>query len=478
MPAIVLNVPELDLQLDRAASSVSGSATLGGQLLINADIAFPRDPSQSAFQSSWVSAPLNSNGTFHVGFSEFKSPFGDRFNPISWVPGTVVRATYRLAEGHEVLRSRLIPLLNAPVGGSLVCGLADPATAIHVSVQSGLAESKATVDTTADSAGRYRAFLRDASGRPVSTTYGDKVTAAVQGYNLNVDIPTLDTQVDWNAADVTGGINLATLVSGHATPNRRLRIAWPLSTVDPCFTTISLAYSMPPEYEAIYTQPDGLGNYSSLVSHVSTGVGLEISSITSDMQRIYKHVYRSRYRVFVHSNRVTGQINANDIVDINLSDASGLIRGTANVVADDLGAFSASIVRVGGKEASINSGDTILVTAGGTTTSILVEPIDFDFDTRSGLAVTGPSNRDLNLMLMLNNGRRLNFNAETGANGRYSLRPSDIPLDNGWTLADIRTLSVSLTTGDGHEIVAKGAIGGSIHPGSLLYLPWSNKARH
>ncbi len=422
-----LTVPELDLTWDLAADTVGGQAPAQGQLTVFASLVYP------------VADTLG----FAQGWPEVQP--GNRFNTafvpsIDVRPGSRLTLLFRPPQGHYVVRTRTVPILNAQHGGPKACGFGLPYQPASARLEAAGRELAAAAPLPAPYDGFIDRLLQDGAGQAVKSAAGQRESAVLGGPTAAIDLPTLDLAVDWNQQ----------LVQGKGPANSTFTVA----PAQPCAAgrpqgILNFNIALGPS-----SRTDAEGNLATFLPQgAAPGSGVELAFYTADGQRYFRQVYRAQARVYIRQDRVTGQANALDPVGVALLDAGGQERGRAAGAADGEGAFGLRLQDAAGAPRLIEAGDRLRLDAGGQTVELTVEPLAFDWSEGAPIFGTAQAGRPVVLRLRLKSGAVHSLQRQADAAGRFSFKAEDLPPRGGWTLDDVAAVRLELATAGGHLII-------------------------
>lgn len=455
-------VPDLTLTVDRAAGAVRGRATPGGALVVEAmGTFFSSQGTDGIGTMRAASVAIGADGTWAL-------PLGDvGGTSISLFPGLLLRAQYRLPEGHLVVLGTTVPVVNVEHGGPHVCG-AGPAGALVVATATDAAGTpRGWARGQVGDDARYALVLRESSGEPIATRAGDAVRVEVGGETIEVMLPSLVLGVQWRAMR-TGWAMPETLVTGSGPALRQVYLRAP---VRDCFTGAQVQRGIQ-EYLA-GTGDDG--TFRKPIDHQVAGGGVELAFLAPDRHRFYRHARRGQVRVHIDTDRVTGRGMPLQPITITLGAADGVLLGGGHARVDADGRFDLRLKDPAGRPVTGRAGGIVGFVSGGDAGTVAILPLSFDFDSAAGLfGLAHPSAR-VALALRLIDGTVRRFELAGAADGRFRFTPSDVPAREGWSLADVRHLELVLPLDDGHEIVAETHLGWSA-PSQRLFLPFALRA--
>lgn len=423
-----LTVPDLSLSWDLAADSVSGSAPAQGQLTLFADLAYPLAGTLGISQG-WPSVQTGNR-------------FSSEFVPsIDVRPGSRFTMLYRPPQGHYIVRTRTVPILNAQHSGPKACGFGTPYEPVSAKLEAGGRQLAAAAAETAPYDGFFDRLLLDAAGKAVKTAAEQRESAQLGGPTAAIDLPPFDLAVDWNTQQVGGkGPAGATYYVQPAQPCAGQRPQGILNLGGGGF--------------AFDDQTGADGTFTTfLPGGAAPGSGVEISFYAPDGQRYFRQAYRALARIYIHTDRVTGQANALDDATVILKGAAGQERSRATAAANGDGAFGLRLPEGAAGPERIEAGDIVTLQAGGQSADITVEPLSFDWSAGAPIFGNAPANRPVQLRLRLKSGATYSIPRQADAAGRFSFKDDEVPLRGGWTLADVAAVRLELSTPAGHLII-------------------------
>ncbi len=422
-----LTVPDLAFSWDLAADTVGGTAPAQGQLTLFAGLAYPVANTLGIAQG-WPTAQ---------GGNRFSTEF---VPSIDVRPGSRFTLLYRPPQGHYVVRSRTVPILNAEHSGPKACGFGTPYEPVSVKLEAGGAQLATAAAQIAPFDGFFGRLLLDAAGKAVKTAAGQRESAQLGGPSAAIDLQVFDLSVDWNTQQVAG--------KGPAGATYYVQPAQPCAAQRPGgILNFGGGFA-----QSDQTGADGAFN-TFLPGGAAPGAGVEIAFYAPDGQRYFRQAYRALARVYIHSDQVTGRANALDSATVVLKDAGGRERGRGTAAADGDGAFGLRIQDGAQAAQRIEAGDVVTLEAGGQSAEITVEPLAFDWSEGAAIFGTAPANRPVQLRLRLKSGATYSIPRQSDAGGRFSFKDDDVPVRGGWTLADVAAVRLELTTPNGHLII-------------------------
>ncbi len=442
--AISMTVPLLEIDLEAVAARLDGRATPGGRLEVSFDEHYPIWDGRG-FGSTVPQ--IQPDGTWRADFGR----------PVMFRPSARFEARYTEPGGHIALRRRTVPIVNVQHGGSNVCGLADPGTAIEVSALDAGGRTRMSGAAAAGADTRYMLALRDPIGAVLATDAGMTIRTLIEGRTVSVTLPALSIVVDWatGAAEGVGPRRADYVVSAPAFG---------------CFGDGSEEAQL--DVESGQTDDDGGFSIDALQLDPDAP-GLEIAFRTREGHRYYRQVFRSFVQVFIRSHRVTGRATPLSPVAAVLLDSRGARLAQGSAVADSDGRFELRLADDDAQPVLAEAGDHLRIEASGESPEIQVEPLDFDFSP-SGIEGMAPIGREVRLVLTLDDRRVMTLTRQSDDRGRWVFVPAMVPPRADWTFDQIEHVRAELETPGGHVIIAETA-GEARRP--TVYLPWADGAR-
>lgn len=425
--ALSLTVPDLSLDWDLTADTVGGKAPAEGRLTLFAGMVYPLSGSLG-FSQGWPEAlPGNRFNTAFVPSIDVR-------------PGSRLTLLYRPAQGHYVVHSRTVPILNAQQGGPRACGFGTPYQPVSARLEEGgrpVAEAKAQPSPYD---GFFARLLQDAAGQAVKTTAGQRETAQLGGPTGTVDLPVFDLNVDWNSGQVSG--------QGPASQVFTVQPAAPCWAQRPGgILNFGINFGLGGQ-----TGADG-GIASFLPGGATPGSGVELAFYNAAGHRYFRQVYRAQARVHIRKDRVEGQANSLDAASAVLRAAGGQEQARGAAASDGDGAFDLRLKDAAGTARPIEAGERLLLDAGGQTIDLTVEPLAFDWSAGAPIFGSAPAGRPVQLLLRLKSGASFSIPRQADAAGRFSFKAEDLPPRGGWTLDDVAAIRLEMPTTGGHLII-------------------------
>jgi hypothetical protein len=436
---LALDVPELTVEGDVATDAITGRATPGGLLMLFATYVINWSDMWS-FAQGWPVIEPSGQWT--------ADPVPDH----DVRPSSQLGARYRVPAGHLVERLRIEPIARVELGGTGVCGFAQPLHPAGATLVRGGA-TQASGAALARRDGRFYIGLGDRTGRPAAVAPGDSVRMVLAGTPVTVTVPEIAIDVDWEAGTI----------DGHGPPDTPFLVSIP-------------ALRCSPESEDNYSETLTGSSEADGSIHVeldyagAPGEGIEVAFVTPDGHLVFRQVYRTLGRVYIDRTRVTGATAGLADVTVTLADPDGRPRARGTAAADMEGEFDLRLGALApGDDAIIHAGDIVTVTAAGDTAAITVKPITFDWS--PGEAIVGQAEGDewVHLELRLRSGRVIDISRTADADGAWRLDPSDVPPRATWAWADVEAVRATVFADEGHEIISEST--GFDTRRNAIYLP-------
>jgi hypothetical protein len=424
-----LTVPDLTITADPATDEIRGRATAGGALAMLATDAYARTGSLGIAQA-W---PVIGND------STYTTDFVPRVNVR---PGTRLYSIYRPPAGHYVARTYTVPILNAEHSGPNACGFAEARYGPVAKLKDAGGTTLADAFAPGSMDGFFSMVLRDPAKAAVATAAGMIEHSDLGTTNVSIDMPPLDLQVDWQNRAIQG--------TGPANTTFYLAQAVPCPGQQPGgVLNINIGFAFEGQ-----TGPDGNFQFFVPPNIGAPGTGLELSLYAPNDHRVFRQMYRTLGRIFIHHDRVAGRANPLDAVTVILKSASGTERARAVVKANENGFFDARLTDAGGQPLTIAAGDVVLLQAPTEAPEITVEPLAFDWSPGgSPLVGQAPPGRTVQVVLRLANGQFESIARPVDANGTFRFTASDVPPRATWSYDEVVALRVVLATTNGHQII-------------------------
>jgi hypothetical protein len=425
--SVSMFIPELEIAADSATDIISGRATPGGALVLIV-LRQVLDVTGFGIGQSWpVIEPDGRWTAVPIPTHDVRA-------------GTTIRAQYRLASGHMVLRTHVVPLLAVDHGTPNLCGFAAPRGDVEASLLAPGGAALASARGATDPAGNYTMVLRDAGGAGVSSAVSETVRATLTAVPAEVELPEFSITADWTN-QVMSGVG----------PTRTLMLG-----IFPAGRCPSLLSATPDIRSVTYAYTDAQGRFfNSPLPVVAPGEGIELAFQTPAGHSIFRQVYRAKGQIFIDTDRVTGLTNSMAAVRLSLRGPGGAERAVATGAAGPLGGFDIRFPEAGGAPVVIRAGDVVALDAGGDHPEITVEPLSFDWSPRGAVVGQAPGGRTVTVHLRLGDGRAYAMARPVDGAGRFTFGQADVPPRATWSIDDVVAVRVVLPTSAGHEIVSQ-----------------------
>lgn len=445
-------VPELDFGLDPQANVVRGRATPGGTLALwGRDWFFHRVYTDAPLIVGGIEARPDPavDGTWEVGGADFRRLVDGIPVQVTLAPGVGMQAQYQLADGNLVSRTRFVPMINVEHGGPRVCGVGRPGDTVTVSVSDETGTTASQFSGVVGDDMRFDLVLADSGGHPFTTRAGHTIRAIIGAQVAELTLPPLTTSIAWDS--MRAGLSQpVTRVSGVAAPFRTITM---LTELQGCFTGAG------PGISVGNVTAEESGGFGTWINHQTGGAGVELALYAPSHHRYFRHITRSQARVFIDTDRVSGRVTSFAPITLTLRGAGGTAQARATAVGSVESDYTVHFRNSDGRAQPIRAGDSLRLEAHDGIVDVLVESLTFDFDGTIGLmGSTGP-NRDVRITLDLVDETTRRFQRRSGADGRISFGPGDVPAREAWTLTEVRRIEVVLPLEGGHEVVAESRLG-------------------
>ena len=357
---------------------------------------------------------------------------------------------------------RIVPIVNAQLNASTACGWADaPGAPVTVAIEGGAATARSALDSS------FTATIHSTDGRPEVIRSGDRLSADLAGVLVDVTLPALEIEIDREA----DSLRVTTA------PGAKVMVSWP-------FGACSGRY-VEQAWDGGAFEADAAGHLDLPLSNVlaqAAGAGdrngavIEVAVFEPGGHRVFIPIRPLMLDVHIGTARVTGSADPGSPIALQLIARDGAERANTSALAGDDGRFDALLVDTDGGLVAGRPGDTL--TFGDDPSKplshIVLEPLDFDFDTETGLiGRTTPWRQVMATMRLSRSGgtpeTRVDFMLEADADGRFSLsRP---PARSEWTFEDVLELRLAISAGDGHRIVSTFTRRPDFGPDGPVFLP-------
>ncbi len=446
-----MSVPRIGLVLNPAENALEGRVgrTDGDRFVLSTARLNPRP---GAFSGGTWTDKLTWIDTERFGFdfdeNPVLAPFPMESGTFTLDTGAFATAALDLASGHRARLQRLIPMLQVQHGGDLICGQADPDTAVALRLldASGALLADSNVVTSPD--GKFRSILGGASS-PVSMQSGQHLDGTVGTEKLLVALPPMT--VTYHAP--SGVIALTGL------PQHVYRFKYP-AIVDDCWLGPTGALKHLDSlvmYTADWTSDsEGKVSYNAGKHYEEGGTfthGLRVDTILPSLHKAFVTLFGIQAEVHLGTGRVFGHASPNRDVAARFADGNGqqLAAGSSRVDRD--GQFTVEVKDARGRPASIVAGQTVKLDIDSESIELIVPLLDFDFSPASRLQGDATPGTRIQLTFRLNDGRSLTTNVMSDASGRFAFGPADIPRSETWTLLDVKGVRAEHGFAGYHRVV-------------------------
>ncbi len=460
-----LDVPVMTIEHDIDSDIAWGRVTPEGRLELWADQVVPREDERAWAGEARVE--VSADGRFTVAFEN--EIFDIR-------PGTSFFAWLQLPSGHFVTTRRIVPIVNSQIGAGTACGWAhSPRSGVNVAVEGGEAGASVRGAGTTRSAldSSYSTSLRAEDGRPFTLRPGDRLQADLAGERVDFTLPPLDVSIDQEADRL--------LIT--TTPGTEVVISWPFGVCgDDLVERVWDGGTFESNASGMVELP--LSTFLAPVTGIDApdGAVIEIAVFEPGGHRLFIQIRPLTLEVHIGTARVTGWSQSGSAVALRLVAPDGTERAFARAIVGDDGSLDALLIDAEGDLVSSEAGDMLEIQVEGedSSTTFVLEDLDFDFDLTSGLiGVTAPGREMLATMRLARIGATpettIDFELMADAAGRFNL--SEPPARSEWTFADVVELKLSIQVGEGHKIVSTFARRPELDPGSPAYLPMVGPGR-
>lgn len=473
-----LTVPELSVAFDEEGNAVSGRATPGGHLELNVGDAIARPilgggpGGGGGFGGNRNAEPtINADGTWRQTFQP----------PYNVQPGTGANLIYRVPIGHRVSMQRYVPILVAQHGGSHACGLVGaPRDAVTADLNDAAGAALGHAEGLAGYNSQFDFELAKA-GVPVVTAAGQVVKAKLGSKDVTVTLPAIAVSVNWTTGQLTGTVPANTIVMRRFPAGGCLDLGGGGPGGGPGGGGAGV--------QAVRSNAQGVFQFPPLPGFQrDPGDGFEIGVFNDDGHYVFRHAYRARGEVYVHTDRVAGQALPSSPVIVVVKAADGTERGRIAGATDAGGRFDVRVKDGAGRPLSIEPGMTVHLDASGDLADIAVEELDFDWSPGAGNALRGNTtpDRQVRIYLRLRDGRTIAFDRGSDTAGAFGFAAADVPPRADWSMADVVGIRVETDTPNRHLLVAEAgdAVGPVPTPtpppaagGNRIYLPFGQRYR-
>ena len=457
----LLEVPELDFTLDPTWTGITGKSTPGGALGLYVRSLLDRLLADGIglSGSAEISSTLTGNFQFRLDVIEKSTKL---------YPGSRLDALYKLPSGHMVRRTKYVPFANVEVGGPRLCGFAAPGRQVTATVLGDSGRVVATGTAVTGISSRYDMLLRGPGGEPFSTGPGQSVNVDVGEDPITVSIPRMETYANWQGGRPGAGTR-KTALNGIGPPSRPVYLSWPVAS---CFS--SVRFDVPNPTDAVNTYnfhtTNEAGLWNATFDVTAPGDGIEVAFFTSSGQRLFQHVVRPKVRAYLYSDRITGRITPGTTMTFTLLAHDGTLRAEAVSGANPDSGFVARFHSNAGAPVAIAPGNVLSI-GGGTTESIAIDPLNFDWSTASGLDGNTTPKRAVRIELDLDDRRTATFDVVSGDDGRFKLTQQDISARADWDFGDVVAVRTIIQAAEDVEVAVEAEVRQARSGVKTLFLP-------
>lgn len=461
-PVLTVTIPALAARHDATAGAIVGSAPAGSQV----DLLGLASASDLGTAWHYGGTDVAPTGAFTAAVA----------HPRSATAGLARVALARVLDGAFASRWVVTPILNVPIGGERVCGLAMPWATVTARVDVA-AGGSAQGAGRADGDGRFAIPLAFPDGRAVALAPGDTVRAVVDGEAVAATVPALTFAVD----------RAAGRGRGTAAPGAEVAIQHPAGScapVPPEDPLADVAYVYRAE-----TTADARGAFDAALPALPPSPpgapppAFEAAVFDGTGHRHYRLVRALRVDARIDTPQVLGEAEAGQAVAVALTrPGGGGARATA--VADAAGRFTATLAAEGGGAAPrLQAGDVVEAVAGGVSRRLTVPALTADWHPEAGLGGRTDPGAVVHVRLRLPRGRLagaltdVQFTRTADVVGRF-----DVVVGSpraSWTAADVRRVEVwRALDGDDRALVRIDLAPDAPPPGGDVgraLLPWAGR---
>ena len=450
-----LVIPVLEVRPNLNTQTIIGMASPGGTLDLNISPLFRRD---SMDYTSAAIAPIQADSSFSVPLSNFgpRARLG---------PGQQVEADYWLPSGNLIIRKIPLPSLSIEVGGAAVCGFGLPGDRILLDLLNDHKVAVGTALATIPGDGRFRLLIKDSKGLPVPIVAGSTLQSSFGVSTTTIAIPSLQVRAAWSS-NVPGWAFAQTILSGTGPRFSPYYITVPGTD---CFSDATSAVV---QYVRSGETQSG-GSLFANVDEFSPGGDVLVAVDTPEGYRVHRRLVRPQVTIFVNTDRVEGVATSFSAVSVEHHDANGQLIASGSVVSDVDSRFTIHLTETTGAKSRITPGSSVVLISEGDTTSIVVEGVDFDFSSSTGLDGVAPPDRQIEIEFTVRDGRRLIVRTRSDHDGKFRYHAEDLPIIRSWDLVDVKHVLVRCATPNHHYLGVETDVGTGMPPAPrpVIFLP-------
>ncbi len=276
------------------------------------------------------------------------------------LPGTTGTAAMTLDGDDAVVVPWAAPRIDLELGVAAVAGRAAAGSGVNLVLYRGgqaTARGDAVAAGTAGAAvGAWRVELRDVNGEPVAPAAGDRLVAAIGGWNGSIPVPPLGIEAN-PATDAVRG-------TGTARTDLAVAIERGGEAHSAAVTTGpdgAFALDLVGDWDV---RPDDALAVTATLAHGTATARARVPRLTFDLD----------------TGSVTGFAHPFSLVGAELHAAGGAVRASGSTAADAFGRFEVGLVDGGGAVVAPAAGDDLAVTADGGTSTAAVPPAAVSID--------------------------------------------------------------------------------------------------
>lgn len=441
-------IPAFTMHAQAPPPQLAGHATPGGALRFLASTDY-RDPGPGL--SGRVEPMISAEGRYEASFAP----------PLAFLPGQEIRGTYAGADGLEATRSSFVTMLSVQLDGNQVCGRTDRRGEIAAAWRQGpAADWTALAPGEVRPDGSFALSLAHPDGSDLQLSAGAALRMEAGGELLGeLVLPELELAVDWPAMQLRGR-----LPAGAVGEMR--------GPLQGCQDERRLVAGATESLRA-----DEEGRFQVFVSRYR-GEPRQISLLLANGHRVYQEITRHRVRAYLEEDRLIGEASPGATLRAEHLDARGERRASGEAVATSDGRFLLRLRDDSGAPYRLPAEGQVVVTEGNDRSELALRPLSFDVSERTGLVGVGPADGALHLELELQDGRLMEHELRTDAQGIFRLGPADLPREIDGGFAGIARIVAILRNYEGNEIASEARLAAAPDaPGSRIWLPHALRGR-